>query len=131
MAAARRATAVAKPQGRTRVGNGKQLFIDQVDQRSVIARRFKEVLAQVICDIGGSPSEAEMQIARRGAALAVWCESVEAKLAAGEELNIAEFTTASNALRRLFETLGIERRATDITPDLKTYLRLKRGEAAE
>jgi hypothetical protein len=36
-------------------------------------------------------------------------------MAKGEDLNIQEFTTAANALRRLLADLGLERRARDIT----------------
>ena len=39
----------------------------------------------------------------------------EAEMAGGKDLDISTFTTASNALRRLLETLGIERTARDVT----------------
>ena len=120
------------PQARTRVANGKTLFIDSdVDGRTVIGRRFRELHAQMAEDIGGDPSEAQNQIIRRAASLAVWCESHEAKLAAGEALDITTFTTACNALRRLLADLGLERRARDITPSLSEYLASKARNHAE
>jgi hypothetical protein len=73
-------------------------------------------------DLGGDPSEAQSIIARRATTLAVWCEQTEAKAAASEALNVTEFTTATNALRRLLNDLGLERRMRDITPTIGSYL---------
>jgi hypothetical protein len=66
--------------------------------------------------MGGDPSEAQSLIARRSATLAVWCELSEAGMAKGEILDIAEFTTAANALRRLLADIGLERVPKDINP---------------
>jgi hypothetical protein len=113
---------VPPPNARSRVGTGKTLFLEGVDGRSLVARRYREIFAQIVSDIGGDPSEAQTQIARRAAALAVWAENAEARLAAGSDLDIGAFTTAANTLRRLLADLGLERRAKDITPDLRSYL---------
>ena len=78
--------------------------------------------AQLISDIGGDPSEAQSLIARRAATLAVWCEQEEAVLASGKPLNIGEYATATNTLRRLLLDLGLERRMRDITPRIDAYL---------
>jgi hypothetical protein len=86
------------------------------------------VYAQIIADIGGDPSEAQIQIARRAVALAVWAESEDAKLAAGWELDVGTYTTASNTLRRLLETLGIKRLPVDVTQSLASYVASQRQE---
>jgi hypothetical protein len=62
--------------------------------------------------------------------LQVWCEDAEAAYAATGQMDIAQFTTATNALRRLLSDIGLERRARDVTPDLRTYLAGKTGSAA-
>ena len=85
-------------ENRTRVGTGAALFLEGVDGRSVIARRFRELLAQLVTDIGGDPSEAQIQIARRASALSVWAESCEAQLAAGREMDIARIYDCSEQL---------------------------------
>jgi hypothetical protein len=95
-----------------------------VDGRSAFARRYRDILAQLVSDLGGDPSEAQSLIARRAATLAVWSEQAEAQLASGVELDIGEFTTAVNALRRLLCDLGLERRMRDVT-SLATYLEAK------
>ena len=43
-------------------------------------------------------------------------------MARGEELDIGEFTTATNTLRRPLNDLGLERRMRDITPNIESYL---------
>lgn len=120
---------VPKPNARSRVGNGSALLAG-VDGRSAVFRRYRDILASLISDMGGDPSEAQMQIARRAASLAVWCEEQDASAANGEALDIATYTTASNTLRRLLADLGLERRAKDITPDLHSYLASKAAEKA-
>jgi hypothetical protein len=120
-----------KPEGRSRISNGSATFLDGVDGRSALARRWRDIALQLTADIGGDPSEAQSLIARRAATLGVWCEQCEAGLAAGGELDIVAFTTATNALRRLLADLGLERRAKDITPSLAQYLASKRTADAE
>jgi hypothetical protein len=117
---------LSKPQGRSRVSNGSATFLDGADGRSVLARRYRDIFAQLCADMGGDPSEAQAAIARRAATIAVWCEQAEAGLARGEKLDIGAFTTAANSLRRLLADLGLERRARDVTPpDLRSYLAQK------
>jgi hypothetical protein len=89
---ANRSKAVARPTARSRVSNGKDMLLEGVDGRSVLARRYRNILAQLVSDLGGDPSEAQSIIARRATTLAVWCEQTEAKAAAGEVLNVTEFT---------------------------------------
>lgn len=120
--------APAKPEGRSRVGNGKDLLAG-VDGRSAIMRRYKEIFGALVVDMGGDPSEARAIIARRASTLAVWCEAAEADLANGKDIDIAEFTTACNALRRLLTDLGLERKARDVTPTLKDYIGQNYGSA--
>jgi hypothetical protein len=96
--------------------------LDNVDGRSAVARRYRDVLNELISDLGGDPSGAQSAIARRAAALCVVCEQAEAEMVAGVKLDVAEFVTATNSLRRLLADLGLERRARDITPSLEKYL---------
>lgn len=76
------------------VSNGSQLFVENVDGRSKEARRFRDVLAEIISDLGGAEhiSEGQRQVARRCALMAVECEKLEAKSVAksvaGEEIDL-------------------------------------------
>jgi hypothetical protein len=60
-------------------------------------RRHKEVLSQIVADLGGDISEAENIIVRRACTIAVWCEQIEAAMADGKDINIQEFTTNAKA----------------------------------
>jgi hypothetical protein len=119
-----------KPEARTRVGNG-TVVLDGVDGRSVVLRRYREILAQLTSDMGGDPSEAQQQIARRAAMLAIWCEQQDTEAAKGNAIDIAAYTTASNSLRRLLESLGLERRSRNVTPTLAEYAARKAAEKAK
>jgi hypothetical protein len=113
--------------GRSRVSNGKTLFLEAVDGRSLMARRYRDVLAQLVSDLGGDPTEAQSLIARRAATLAVWCEQEEAALASGNKFSIGEYTSAANTMHRLLSALGLERRMRDVTPTIDSYLNGARG----
>jgi hypothetical protein len=70
-------------------------------------------------------SEAERSIVRRAATLTVELERLEAVFAvAGEaqpdQLDLYQRT--ANSLRRLLESVGIERRPRDVTPSLRDYI---------
>ena len=112
---------------RTRKGLGKDVLAG-IDGRTGPARRFREIVAQMASDLGGDPSQGQAAIMERAATLIVWCEGEEAARARGESFDIASFTTATNALRRLLVDLGLERKARDVTPaDLTTYLKKASG----
>jgi hypothetical protein len=110
-----------KAHGRSRVGNGSAV-LPGVDGRSAVVRRYREILNQLISDMGGDPSEAQSLIARRAATIAVWCEETESTLANGGAIDISEFTTATNALRRLLSDIGLDRRARDVSPTIQEII---------
>ena len=118
--------------GRSRVTNGATLWLDNKDKRGPVARRFRDLVLAVTSDLGGEAelSEGQRQIIRRIASLSVWCESEEAKMAAGMKIDINEFQRTANSLRRLVESLGIERKAKTI-PSLAEYMEKKRREETE
>lgn len=132
----------AKQCGRSRVTNallrGSIAWLDHVDKRGPVARRFKDLVALVTADLGGPTelSEGQRQIIRRIASLSVWCESKEAVMADGDEIDIAEFGRTANSLRRLCESIGLRRKARDITPPhpldyARDYARRKAFEAED
>jgi hypothetical protein len=63
------ALSTRKPTGRSRVTNGNELFAtnEPTDGRSVASRRFRDILGQLVSDLGGSDrlSEAQRQLCRR------------------------------------------------------------------
>lgn len=117
------------PTARSAVANGSRLFVEGLDGRSALARRYRDLVAEFTSDIGGNPSEAEKQLIRRAASLSTWCEAQEVRLASGEDIEIGPLTTAANSLRRILQDIGLERRSRDVTPTLSSYLASNYGEA--
>jgi hypothetical protein len=112
-----------KSHARSRVSNGRDILPD-VDGRSLIARRYRDISNAIFIDQGGVDqcSESRQQLIRRFAACAVIAEQMESRLANGETINIAEHSLLSSTLTRLATRIGIDRRARDVTPLLQDYL---------
>jgi hypothetical protein len=124
MSAASPTTAVRKAQARSRVTNGKDL-LPGIDGRSAVARWTSSRPSPPMPAVrdssrkrGGSWSAAS--------ALAVLAESIEARLAMGETVELAEHCTISSTLARLATRLGINRHAKVVIP-LRDYLESKAG----
>ena len=109
------------PQFSTRKGTG-AIVLAGVDGRSMMARRFREITAGIENDLGGDLTEAQRHLVARAATLACWCEERESELAQGQDFDALQYSTVSNALRRLLSDLGLQRVARDVTPDLASYI---------
>src|SRR5262245_32309562 len=98
----------SSPPFRSAVTNGSALFLDGVDGRSREARRFRDILGEIVGDLGGTDrlSEAQRQLARRCALLSLECEGMEAKAVAGEAIDLDLFGTLVDRLGRAFQRLG-------------------------
>jgi hypothetical protein len=105
-----------KSYGRSRVSNGHDVLPD-VDGRSIIARRYRDITRAIFVDQGGVDqcSESRQQLIRRFAAAAVLAEQLESRLANGEAIDIQEHATLSSTLVRLAARIGIDRVARDVT----------------
>jgi hypothetical protein len=114
---------------RSRMTNGAVLLPD-VDGRSAMARRFKDISSAILADQGGAEqcSETRLQLVRRFAAAAVLAEKMESHLANGEQIDIQEHALLCSTLTRLAQRIGIERRAKDVTPSLSEYLAVNYGQ---
>jgi hypothetical protein len=115
--------------GRSQITNGKVL-VAGVDQRSPWVRRAKDVIAAHLSDLGGvdNTSAAERSIIRRAAILTVELERLETKFALAGEASAADldiYARVAANMRRLLETVGIQRRPRDVTPSLAEYLKLE------
>jgi hypothetical protein len=114
----------ASPTSRSAIANGSTLWIDGVDGRSREARRFRDVYGDLVVHLGGSDyaTEPQKHLARRAAALVVWAEMAETRLAAEGELDVQSYTTTANTLRRLLQDIGLQRVARDVTPSLDQFI---------
>jgi hypothetical protein len=105
-----------KRYGRSQVSNGNRL-LPGVDGRNMWARRCKDVLADHLSDHPDA-SIAERSIIRRAAVLTTELEQLEVKFALAGEASPNDldlYQRVSNSLRRLLESVGLERRARDVT----------------
>ena len=123
------ATAERKPEARSRIGNGKSLFMgtvagEPVDGRTIQARVFRDTLSELVADLGGREmiSEGEFQLARRAAALSVECLIAESHQATGKRLDPEQYVPMVNATCRVLSMLGLRPRSRDVTPRLADYL---------
>jgi hypothetical protein len=123
MSAGRSDVAARSPRVRSRVTNGNAL-LPNVDGRSTWARRARDVLQAHIADLGGDSnvSEAERSVVKRAAILTAELERLESAFAvtdgAPSIADLDAYQRASNSLRRLLESVGLRRRARDVTPKL-------------
>src|ERR1700730_9349718 len=114
---------------RSAVSNGlrRAPLSGEIDGRTSTARRFRDIVETVTADLGGKDllSEGQRQLIRRASALSIMCESVEADLVRDMPFDVANYLTATNSLRRVLETLGIERKSRDVSPATVFRIRCK------
>lgn len=107
-------------------GNGKLrlLTLNSLDGRTAASRRARDLIAEIESDLGGSDclSAGQRQLVQRAAVLGALIESYEATWLAGKKTPIETYLSTINAQRRVLTTLGLERRAHDVTPSVGAYL---------
>jgi hypothetical protein len=124
-----RKTGAAKDVGRVKprlmqTGYVAFLTIADLDQRTRAAMRVRELTAAIEADLGGADrlSTSQRQLVQRGALLAVALEDFEIRFACGQAIEFGDYLLGVNTQRRVLATLGLERRARDVTPSLREYL---------
>ena len=122
--AIRRKSVMLASRSRSSVTNGKRLFVEHRGD-TAWARRFRDVLFEIISDLGGLDvlSEGQKQLARRAATLCITCERLEGKAAAGEDIDLNVYGMLTDRLGRAFARLGLKRRPRDVTPDPLVFAR--------
>jgi hypothetical protein len=91
---------------RSRVTNGKRLLAG-CDGRSRNARRYRDLLADMACDLGGAAnlSTAELAILRQAAGLVLRSEQIQADVVNGRPVDADEAVRLANASARLLAAL--------------------------
>ena len=133
-----RTPALAGVTRRSGVTNGKRLLLGLRCGNEIWHRRLSDIVALHTADLGGSDlmSESEKVLVRRAAMLTLQAELMEQRWAenGGEasEKSLICYQRCVGGLRRIWKTLGLERRTKDVTPPtLHEYLRSKSGEDSE
>ena len=71
-----------------------------------------------LADLGGADrlSEGSRQLVQRAAVLGAYIENCEARWLGGEVVDLSDYLAAINAQRRVLATIGLDRRARNVTP---------------
>jgi hypothetical protein len=109
---------------RSAVTSGRKTFIAG-DPNSAWRRRFHDLVQGHVSDLGGRSilSEAQLALCKRAAGLECELEQMEGRMSLGEEISLDAYGRAASHLRRILETLGIERVPKDVGPTLGEILR--------
>ena len=102
----------------------KLLTLGQLDGRTVAAKSVRALIDAIEDDLGGSDrlSAGEREIVKRAAVAGAMIERLEAVWLTSNELDVGAYTALVNVQRRLLTTVGLARRAKDVTPDLDRYI---------
>jgi hypothetical protein len=100
---------------RSAITSGRKLFV-QGDPNSAWSRRYHDLVIGHIVDLGGRDllSEAQLSLIKRASAIECELERLDAALSLGEAVDLDAYGRATSHLRRLFETLGLERRPREV-----------------
>jgi hypothetical protein len=117
--------AVLPRQARTRQGRVRLLTLDHLDQRTAAAKAARSLVAHLTSDLGGDDqlSAGERELVKRAALCGAIVADYECRWIAGQPVELNEYLAAVNAQRRVLVTLGLRRRAVDVTPSLADILR--------
>jgi hypothetical protein len=88
---------------RSSLSNGR---LSGVDGRTKDARRFRDLVEQFSSDVGGVSSEAERQLVKSAATLVIEGEKLQARCAAGEEVDASRLGHLANASLKILRELA-------------------------
>ncbi len=111
-------TGAALPRrSKTRKGKTRLLTLDNLDLRTAAYASARRLVETLSTDLGGDDqlSEGERQLVTRAAMTGAIVADFEARWVAGEPVPLGEYLSAVNVQRRVLATLGLQRRAKDIS----------------
>ena len=119
----RRSTEPRPPRLRSAVTNGNRVFVEG-DGTSAWTRRRRDLEELYADDLGGALTLTGFQLGliQTAATIRIELEALEGMLSAGARVDLDQYSRIAGHYRRICETLGLERRARDITPSLSAYL---------
>ena len=105
----------------TRPAKTKLATLADLDGRTVAARMAKDTISAIESDLGGAENitTAKRQIIESAAVTSAMVADMGSRWLAGEQIDLALFTTLCNSQRRLLESVGLDFRAKDITPSIE------------
>jgi hypothetical protein len=109
-------------------GKLRLLTLEDLDRRTSAYRETRRLIDEIETDLGGGDrlSTGERQLVQRAAVLGALLEDTESRWINGVSIDPVSYCTVVNAQRRVLETIGLQRRARNVTPTLEQYLAQKR-----
>jgi hypothetical protein len=97
------------------------LTLDSLDRRTAAYRETRQLIDDIEADLGGRDalSAASRQLVQHAAVLGAMLIDSEARYVSGEPVDPMSLCTLINAQRRVLETVGLQRRARDVTDPLE------------
>ena len=102
---------------RSAITNGNRQFAQGGGGRGAWVRRWRDLAELHEQDGGGASvlSEGQKSLCRRAATLEVNLEQLEAAMSSGQGVDLDVYNRLSGNLRRILETLGLERKVKDVS----------------
>jgi hypothetical protein len=112
---AKRSTSRAR-RPRSAITSGRKLFTEG-DPNSAWSRRYHDLVVGHCSDLGGidALSDAQLSLIRRAASIECELERLDAMLSTGAEVSLDVYGRGASHLRRILESLGLERKCRDVT----------------
>ena len=91
--------------------------LSSLDRRTAAYRKTLQLISAIEADLGGPDqlSTAERQIIRHAALTSAMLEDHGTRWLGGEPVDPAVYCTLANSERRLYETVGLQRRQRDVS----------------
>ena len=89
---------------RSRITNGTRLLAG-VDGRSATARRFRDLIVDLVAEVGDGLSTSEFGLIRQAAAMTLHAELLQASIVRGEAVSADELIRLSSEARRILASL--------------------------
>jgi hypothetical protein len=121
-----------KTKRRSQAAKARLTSLADLDRRTAVFRLVTDEIRAIEGDLGGADrlSTAERAIVSDAALAGAMAQDLGARWLRGEPVQVGEYCTLINARRRLLETVGLGRRANDVSPSLSQYLSAKRSAEA-
>lgn len=107
-------------------GGGKLrlLTLADLDGRTRARKQADDAYAAMCSDLGGEDhlSTSRRLLAQHAAVMHAMAEDQAARFLKGEPVDVGGYATLTNSLRRLLETVGLNRVARDATPKLRNII---------
>ena len=114
-------------------GKARLLTLADIDGRTKARKEADATLSAIVSDLGGEEqlSTSRRLLAEHAAVLHSMALDQGARFLAGEPIDVSGYSTLTNALRRLLETIGLDCQPRNVTPDLREYMSRKAAAGAE